>query len=350
MKPIVITGAAGFIASHLCEATLAAGRTVYGVNAFSAHYARELKEINLQPALAHKRFSFHELDILDPALEELVGQAKWVFHLAARPGVRDSWEDFADYDRANVLGTRAVLDACARHGVRLIYASSSSVYGDAGELPVKEDSSLRPVSPYGATKAMTELLAGAYASAFGLHAVGLRYFTVYGPRQRPDMGLARFIEAVAAGEPLRIFGDGRQLRDMTYVGDAVAATLAAAEQGRAGAVYNVSCGTPRSLLEILTELEEALGQPLALEHEQRKAGDVRDTWGALERAREDLGYEPSVSLREGLRRQIAEAARRREALTGQIAQEGPRREALTGQIAQDEPRREAVAVPRPERP
>jgi len=311
MKPVVVTGAAGFIASHLCEAMLAAGCTVYGIDAFSAHYARELKELNLRSPLAHERFAFHELDILDPALEEIVGEAKWVFHLAARPGVRDSWSDFADYDRANILGTRAVLDACARHGVRLIYASSSSVYGDAAELPVSETAPLRPVSPYGASKVMTEMLSGAYTRSYGLETVGLRYFTVYGPRQRPDMALARFIETTLAGGEVPIYGDGRQLRDFTYVGDVVAATVAAAERGRSGAVYNVASSQARPLLEVLEELGRALKRKLRLAFEKVKAGDVRDTWACTELARRELGFRARTSLADGLLAQVREAERRR---------------------------------------
>jgi len=314
MKPVVVTGAAGFIASHLCEALLAAGCTVYGIDAFSAHYARELKELNLLPSLAHERFAFHELDILDPTLDELVEEAKWVFHLAARPGVRDSWSDFADYNRANILGTRAVLDATARHRVRLIYASSSSVYGDAAELPVSEEAPLRPVSPYGASKAMTEMLSSAYARSRGLEAVGLRYFTVYGPRQRPDMALARFIEAMLAGREVLLFGDGRQLRDFTYVGDVVAATVAAAERGRTGAVYNVASGSARPLLEVIDALGETLKREPRLAFETIKAGDVRDTWADTDLARRELGFQAKTPLAEGLAAQARAAEGRRAAL------------------------------------
>ncbi|HEX3693118.1 MAG TPA: NAD-dependent epimerase/dehydratase family protein [Solirubrobacteraceae bacterium] len=311
MKEILVTGAAGFIGSHLCEAQLAAGRTVHGIDSFSDHYARGCKELNLVGLLGHERFVFHELDIVEEPLDELVGAVECVFHLAARPGVRDSWNDFEDYARVNILGTRAVLDACATHRVRLVYASSSSVYGDAAELPVRETASPHPISPYGASKVMTEVLSGAYAQARGLEAVGLRYFTVYGPRQRPDMALARFIEAAVGGRELSIYGDGRQLRDFTYVHDVVAATIAAAEQGRAGAIYNIASSRPQPLLEVLDELSRAIGLELRTTFEDAKAGDVRDTWACTDLAREELGFQASTPLREGLTAQVQEAEQRR---------------------------------------
>jgi UDP-glucuronate 4-epimerase len=291
------------------------GYPVHGIDSFSDHYARELKELNLAPALAHERFAFHELDIVDAPLDELVGEAQWVFHLAARPGVRDSWSDFDDYARSNILGTRAVLDVCARHGVRLIYASSSSVYGDAAELPVRETAPLSPISPYGASKVMTEVLGGAYAQTHGLEAVGLRYFTVYGPRQRPDMALARFIEATVHGREVSIFGDGRQMRDFTYVHDVVAATVAAAQHGRPGGIYNVASSRPQPLLEVLEELARAMSQELRLTFEETKAGDVRDTWGSADLAHAELGFKAMTPLAEGLAAQVQEAERRRAALS-----------------------------------
>jgi UDP-glucuronate 4-epimerase len=314
MRSTVVTGAAGFIGSHLCEALLGKGFAVHGVDSFSDHYARELKRLNVVPASTHERFALHELDIVDAPLDELVSEAECVVHLAARPGVRDSWSDFDDYARANILGTRAVLDACARHGVRLIYASSSSVYGDATELPVHETAPLRPISPYGASKVMTEVLAGAYEQTHGLEAVGLRYFTVYGPRQRPDMALARFIEATVDGHEVPIFGDGRQMRDFTFVGDVVTATIAAAQRGRPGGIYNVASSRPQPLLEVLDELTRALGRELRLSFEDTKAGDVRDTWASTDLAREELDFQPAVSLAEGLAAQVREAERRRAAL------------------------------------
>ncbi|HYB24018.1 MAG TPA: NAD-dependent epimerase/dehydratase family protein, partial [Solirubrobacteraceae bacterium] len=272
------------------------GLTVRGVDCFTDHYERFLKELNVEALVGERHFELAEVDVALVDARELVDGVDVVYHLAARPGVRDSWVDFDDYVHANINASRSLFAACAAAGVRVVFASSSSVYGDAPQLPAGEDAPLRPVSPYGASKVMTEVLAGAYAASLGLDAVGLRYFTVYGPRQRPDMGLSRFIEAGSVGDPIRVFGDGRQLRDMTYVGDVVEATLAAAERGRPGAVYNVASCAPRSLLEILAELEAVLGCELQLEFEECKAGDVRDTWGDIERSRSELGYAPATSL------------------------------------------------------
>jgi len=313
-RPVLVTGAAGFIGSHLSEALLALGHEVRGLDSMAGHYSRALKELNLAGPRAHAGFSFFERDLLGPGLGELVDGCEYVFHLAARPGVRDSWHDFDDYAHSNILGTKALLDACAGRDAKVVYASSSSVYGDAQQLPVTEEQPPAPISPYGASKVMTEVMAGAYQRAHGLAVVGLRYFTVYGPRQRPDMGIARFIEAAVEGRRLPVYGDGRQLRDFTYVGDVVDATVAAAQRGPSGAVYNVASSNPRPLLEVLDELGEALARPLALDFEESKLGDVRDTWGSIERAAGALGFAPATSLRAGLEAQVAEAGRRRDAL------------------------------------
>lgn len=314
MSRMLVTGAAGFVGSHLSEHLVADGHEVTGVESFSDHYSRNLKEFNLARLVAEPRFELVERDLSSDPIIDLLDGVDVVFHLAARPGVRDSWSEFADYAEANIIGSRAVFDAAAAKHTRVVYASSSSVYGDALTLPVSEEHPLHPVSPYGASKVMTEVLAGAYASSYGLDAVGLRYFTVYGPRQRPDMGLARFIEAAVANQAIPIYGDGRQRRDMTYVGDVIEATLAAAEHGRAGSVYNIASGTQRALLDILEVLGDAIGLALRLVHEDAKPGDVRDTWGDITRASADLAYAPSVTLREGLERQIAEATERRDLL------------------------------------
>lgn len=314
MRRALLTGAAGFIGSHLAQQLLDDGVTVTAVDSFSAHYQRALKELNLAEVADHPRFSLIEEDLLEAPLEELLDGVDVVFHLAARPGVRDSWVEFDDYVRSNVTATKALLDACIGRPLRLVYASSSSVYGDSPSLPVSEDAPRRPVSPYGATKVMAELMTGAFAAGHGLEAIGLRYFTVYGPRQRPDMGLSRFIEAAVAGRPLSIYGDGRQLRDFTYVTDAVAATIAAARRGRPGSVYNIASSQPRELIAVLGELGRVLGEELELAHEAAKIGDVRNTSADIGLARRELSYEPTTSLREGLAAQVEEAQRRRSAL------------------------------------
>jgi UDP-glucuronate 4-epimerase len=311
MSRMLVTGAAGFIGSQLAERLVADGHEVIGVESFSDHYSRDLKELNLADLVVEQQFELVEADISRDSLVDLFGDIDVAFHLAARPGVRDSWSEFGDYVNANIVGSRAVFDAASTTQTRVVYASSSSVYGNASSLPVSEEHHLRPISPYGASKVMTEVLAGAYASSFGLEAIGLRYFTVYGPRQRPDMGLSRFIEALVSGKAIPLYGDGLQRRDMTYVGDIIDATIAAGERGHPGTVYNVASGAPRSLLDILRELGDVLNVPLRLAHEASKPGDVRDTWGDITHASDDLGYHPSVLLRDGLERQAAEATRRR---------------------------------------
>lgn len=311
MSRMLVTGAAGFIGSQLAERLVADGHDVIGIDSFSDHYARDLKELNLAALDEHPQFRLVAVDIARDPILDLFTDVDIAFHLAARPGVRDSWSDFNDYAQANIIGSRAVFDAAATTQTRVVYSSSSSVYGDASSLPVSEEHARHPISPYGASKVMTEVLAGAYAASFGLDAVGLRYFTVYGPRQRPDMGLSRFIEALVDGRDIPLYGDGLQQRDMTYVGDVVEATIAAGKSGHPGAVYNIASGAPRALLEILGELSDVLDLELRVAHEPAKPGDVRDTWGDITLATRELDYSPSVTLREGLERQVAEAARRR---------------------------------------
>lgn len=307
----LVTGAAGFIGSHLCEALLREGRQVIGIDVFDPTYDRAIKERNIRAALADPRFALHELDLATTAINDLMDSVTDVFHLAARPGVRASWADFDAYVHANVTATKRLFDACVGRDVRVVYASSSSVYGDAPALPVTEGNALQPVSPYGATKVTTEVIAGAYGHSHGVDTVGLRYFTVYGPRQRPDMGIARFIEAGDRGDDIPVYGDGQQLRDFTYVGDVVQATLLAAERGTAGSVYNVASGDPHPLLDVLDQLALAMDRQLTLRFDPVQVGDVRDTWASIKRARRELGYTPGTSLRDGLAAEVADLRARR---------------------------------------
>ncbi len=306
----LVTGAAGFIGSHLCERLIAEGWQVDGVDACTPHYARALKEHNLRELLAYDGFRFHHRDLVGAPLDELVERADVVYHLAARPGVRDSWDYFEDYAHSNILGTKQVLDACARQATRYVYASSSSVYGNSPVLPAVEPLALRPISPYGVTKVMAEVMAGSYADAYGIEVVGLRYFTVYGPRQRPDMALARFIEAAMTGAPIEVFGDGGQRRDFTYVDDIVTGTLAAGLEGAPGEIYNLASSDPRPLVEVLKILGEVVGSELDTRFAEPHVGDVRDTWGDVGKAARHLAYAPQVELREGITRQVEAAAER----------------------------------------
>jgi UDP-glucuronate 4-epimerase len=278
----VVTGSAGFIGSHLVDALIARGDEVVG--------------IDLRPEAARPGLTAVQADLatVDPA--PLLAGAEGVFHLAGRPGVRGSWGDaFAAYARDNLVVTQRVFEAAARAGVRVVWASSSSVYGDRAP-----DEPPRPISPYGVTKLACESLAAADAAALGLDAVALRLFTVYGPRQRSDMALARVVVALAGDRPFTVYGSGLQTRDLTYVGDAVRASLLAMERGRPGAVYDVGGGASVSLAEMLTVAERLSGRRLRLRHEEGRAGDMRSTRADAAAARDELGWEPRVPFEEGL--------------------------------------------------
>jgi len=301
----LVTGAAGFIGSHLSQRLLAEGHDVVGVDNLSAYYADTLKRQNLA-AIKHPRFTFVKDDLADADLGPLLDGVDVAYHLAGQPGVRSSWgETFADYARANVLATQRLLEAArSRDGLRLVYASSSSVYGDAEAFPTSETVLPRPRSPYGVTKLAAEHLCGLYAANFGLSTVSLRFFTVYGPRQRPDMAFTRFLRAARDGQQLTIYGTGEQIRDFTYVDDIVEALVRSGTTPTpAGSVFNVSGGGSHSVNEVLEEIEEIVGKPLNIHRQAVARGDVRRTSGdttALSRA---LDWRPRVQLRDGLRRQ-----------------------------------------------
>lgn len=305
----LVTGAAGFIGSHLCERLLAAGVRVTGIDAFTDYYAADIKERNAAALRAHPDFTLVEKDIVDVDVAAHLDGVGAVFHLAAQPGVRASWGDgFRTYVADNILASQHLLEAMSGSGIRLVYSSSSSVYGDAETRPTPETAAPLPVSPYGATKLTAENLCRMYTRDGRVDTVSLRYFTVFGPRQRPDMAFTRFIDAIHAGRPITVYGDGGQSRDFTFVADAVDANLQSLAGGRPGGVYNVGGGEHATLAQVIDLLGELTGREVAIDRRPAAPGDARHTSADVTRAREDFGFAPKVGLREGLRRQIAYAA------------------------------------------
>ena len=298
----LVTGAAGFIGSHLSASLLDNGSTVIGLDCFTDYYARSIKEKNLAENRQRDGFRFVEGRIQDADLPSLLDGVTHVFHLAAQAGVRKSWgKDFRTYTENNVEATQELLEACAgRPLAKLVYASSSSIYGDKASIPMKEDAVPQPVSPYGVTKCSAEQLCYLYHVNHRLPAVSMRYFTVYGPRQRPDMAFHRFITAALKDEPIALYGDGEQTRDFTFVSDAVAGTIAAAERGVAGRAYNIGGGSRVSMNRVLEILERVMGRRLTVRREASQKGDMRDTYADTSLARRDLGFEPRVALEEGI--------------------------------------------------
>jgi nucleoside-diphosphate-sugar epimerase len=302
---VVVTGTAGFIGSHLAERLLADGHEVTGVDCFTDYYPRPVKEANLARLRDHGAFRLVEARLQDADLAPIVDGASHVYHLAAQAGVRASWgREFSHYTEHNVLATQRLLEAAIGHGSpRVVYSSSSSVYGDAPSLPLREDGPCAPVSPYGVTKLAAEHLARLYHRNHGLPTVSLRFFTAYGPRQRPDMAFHRFLKAARDGGPITVYGDGLQTRDFTYVDDIVAAVRAAGLSGRPGTVYNVGGGERIALNDVLRLVGEITGRPLQIQREESQKGDMRDTFADTAAATRDLGFRSTVGLAEGLARE-----------------------------------------------
>lgn len=310
-----VTGAAGFVGSHVVDRLLASGVSVVAVDSFEDYYPRAWKVANVQQATGSPSFTLVEADILGLAgdgractnrLRELVESADWVLHFAAQAGVRASWgTSFGAYVTNNVLATQVLLEACKGTGIRrFVYASSSSVYGDTDRLPMREDARCVPVSPYGVTKLAAEHLCGLYWKSFGVPTVSLRFFTVYGPRQRPDMAFHKFIRAMLEGKPLDMYGNGAQTRDFTYVSDIVDG-IAAALDAPPGSVFNLGGGSRVTLADAIRTLEACSGLEARVERHDVQDGDVRHTWADLGRANADLAYVPKVSLDEGLAAEFA---------------------------------------------
>jgi nucleoside-diphosphate-sugar epimerase len=299
----VVTGAAGFIGSHLCERLLADGHAVTGVDCFTDYYPRPIKERNLAGPRGHRHFSFREFDLSRGVPAEAVAGAEWVFHLAAMAGLTRSWLDFDSYARHNLTATHRLLEALKGSPSlrRLIFASTSSVYGKYAS----GDESLptRPSSPYGITKLAAENLCHVYGHEFGLPAVVLRFFSVYGPRQRPEMGYHLFIDAILKGKPIRLTGDGLQVRGNTYVDDCVDATIRATG-AMPGETFNLGGGELVTVLEVFRKLERIIGLPALIERHPPRLGDQLATGADVTKLTRHVGWKPTTGIDEGLARQV----------------------------------------------
>ena len=304
MTTHIVTGVAGFIGSHLAEALLQSGMRVIGIDRLNNYYDPKLKQSNLIKLEQYAKFEFIKADIKNVNWQNLLQGVKVVYHQAAQAGVRASWgKGFEEYTVNNINATQVILEAIKQAGTstRIVYASSSSIYGNAATMPTPETLCPQPVSPYGITKLAGERLCKLYQQNFGVRVTALRYFTVYGPRQRPDMAFHKFFKAALDGEAIAIYGDGQQTRDYTYVGDIVAANLAAGQVPEAvGEVFNIGGGSRVTLVELLAMMERVMGKPIPRNHYQSAVGDARHTSADITKAQKILGYVPQVSLLDGL--------------------------------------------------
>jgi len=298
----LVTGCAGFIGSHLTERLLKEGFEVTGIDCFAPYYPRDVKERNIAAALKHEHFEFVEADILN--LKGLP-QVDYVFHEAAQPGVRGSWGDkFEIYVRNNILATQKLLEFFKDKKIeKFIYASSSSIYGDA-ELPLQENVTPRPISPYGVTKLAGENLCYLYHRSYGMPVISLRYFTVYGPRQRPDMAIHKLVTAILNGEEFAIFGDGEQTRDFTYIDDVTEANILAARGEIQGKIFNIGGGNRISVNDLVKLTSRLLQKEARIKYIEAQRGDARHTWADIHLAKSELGWQPKIDINEGLRRYI----------------------------------------------
>jgi len=303
----LVSGAAGFIGSHLSEYLIDKGCEVTGIDSFMDYYPKSIKEANIAVLKKDRKFDFVEASLLEADLSELLKGVEVVFHQAAQAGVRASWgESFKVYSDNNILATQVLLEACTRNPVKkFIYASSSSVYGDTQDLPMKESSLPRPVSPYGVSKLAAEHLCWLYFRNFGVPTVSLRYFTVFGARQRPDMAFHRFFRWAIERKPILVYGDGEQSRDFTHVDDIVEANWLASKNGLPGEVFNIGGGSRISLNDVIPIIQDIVGRKLEVRYEASQKGDVRHTSADMAKARLELGYEPKMPIKEGLKYEYA---------------------------------------------
>jgi len=302
----LVTGVAGFIGSPLSEALIKGGHTVTGIDCFTNYYPRTLKEKNIEMLRKDKNFTFIEGNLLDYNLKEIVSQTDYIFHQAAQAGVRASWgDDFKIYTENNINATQRLLEASIGTKLkRFIFASSSSVYGDTKNFPMREGDTLYPLSPYGVSKMASESLCYLYWKSFSLPVISLRYFTVYGPRQRPDMAFHRFIKSILKDKEISIYGDGNQTRDFTYVSDIIKANILAMERGDEGNTYNIGGGSKVSINEVLKILEKISGKNIKVKYNKPEKGDMKHTWADINKAKNDLGYFPTVGLEDGLEKEF----------------------------------------------
>jgi len=299
---VLVTGVSGFIGSSLSEKLLDQGFRVIGVDSFFNYYPRKIKEKNLEFLLSQSDFEFVEADILEIDWDKIISGVKGVFHQAAIAGVRASWgQKFDQYVQNNILGTQRLLEACKDKSIeKFIYASSSSVYGDTEELPIRESSPTNPISPYGVSKLAAEHLSSLYFKGYGVPTVSLRYFTVYGPRQRPDMAFHKFITAVMNGDQIEVYGTGEQTRDFTFIDDAVQANIQAFKSASAGEVYNIGGGSRIKLIDAIRIIEEIVGREANLVYTEPQRGDARHTFSDVTKAKKDFDYAPQVDIKSGL--------------------------------------------------
>jgi nucleoside-diphosphate-sugar epimerase len=301
----LVTGAAGFIGSNLCERLISDGWSVTGIDSFTDYYDPRRKRENISDLAGSKDFTLVEEDLNTCDLAAHLEGASCVFHLAAQAGVRRSWgSEFSHYIDSNILATQKLLEAMKDTGIPVVYSSSSSVYGDTRDLPMREDHVTSPVSPYGATKLSAEHLCELYRVNFGVRYVALRYFTVYGPRQRPDMAFSRFINAAFGTGEIEVYGDGTQTRDFTFVLDAVEANVLASRYQGDEKIFNIGGGSRSSVLDVIEIIRRETGGDPPVRFMEKARGDVVDTWADTSKAAAELGFAPTVGLEEGLRREI----------------------------------------------
>jgi UDP-glucose 4-epimerase len=301
----LVSGCAGFIGSHLAEKLVQSGFEVVGIDCFTDYYDRRIKEANVHSLLKSKQFTLIKDDLLNIDLDKLLEGVDYIFHNAAQPGVTASWGGcFEAYLNNNILATQKLLESARKFSLKsFIFASSSSVYGDC-ELPMKEDRLVSPVSPYGVSKLACENLCYSYWKNFGVPIVSLRYFTVYGPRQRPDMAFHKFIRAILKGEELTIYGDGNQTRDFTYIDDVVKANFLVMEKNCSGEVFNIGGGTRTRVNEVLVLLERLIKKKALVRHINPQKGEMRDTLADIGKGKTWLNYNPGFDLPEGLMKEI----------------------------------------------